>query len=58
MALPIRRSPVLRGKAAREFHERWEQMLIRESQISDEERARRAEESRKWKEYFSKQKLM
>jgi hypothetical protein len=58
MALPIKRAPVLRGKAAREFHERWEQMLIRESRISDEERARRAEESRKWKEYFSKHKFL
>ncbi|MDR1898133.1 MAG: hypothetical protein LBR10_15240 [Prevotellaceae bacterium] len=37
MALPIKRAPVLRGKAARDFYKSWEQMIIRESQISDEE---------------------
>jgi hypothetical protein len=58
MAIPIKRAPVLRGKAAREFHERWEQMLIRESQISDEERARRAESLRETREFLAKQNFM
>jgi hypothetical protein len=58
MAIPIKRAPVLRGKAARDFYKSWEEMMIRESQISDEERARREKESREWKEYFSRQKLM
>jgi hypothetical protein len=58
MALPIKRAPVLRGKAARDFYKSWEEMLIRDSQISDEERARRVEASRKWKEYFSKHKFL
>jgi hypothetical protein len=58
MALPIKRAPVLRGKAARDFYKSWEEMLIRDSQISDEERAKIAEERRKWREYISKYKFL
>jgi hypothetical protein len=58
MALPIKRAPVLRGKAARDFYKSWEQMIIRENQISDEERARRVEGIEKTREYLAKQKFM
>jgi hypothetical protein len=58
MAIPIKRAPVLRGKAARDFYKSWEQMMIRESQISDEERARRAESLRETREFLAKQKFM
>jgi hypothetical protein len=57
MASAIKRAPVLRGKAARDFYKSWEDMMTKESQISDEERARRAEESLKWREYISKYKF-
>ncbi|GHV51879.1 hypothetical protein FACS1894181_14400 [Bacteroidia bacterium] len=58
MALAIKRAPVLRGKAAQDFYKSWEQMMIRESQISDEERARRAESLRETREFLAKQKFM
>jgi hypothetical protein len=58
MAIPIKRAPVLRGKAARDFYKSWEEMIIRESQISDEERARRAESIQRTREYLAKHKFL
>ena len=48
MALEIKSPPVLRGKAAQEFYERWAQAT---ESISKEE----AQESyRKWKAFFKR----
>jgi hypothetical protein len=49
MAIPIKSSPVLTGKAAREFHERW-------SNFKDDTSTEEAQRlTREWREYFAKQ---
>jgi hypothetical protein len=48
MAIPIKSAPVLTGKAAREFHERWKNFT------DDTPKEHVQEVSRKWKEFFSK----
>jgi hypothetical protein len=49
MALPIKSAPVLTGKAAREFHERWSKAT--EGKSREEVQKSYSE----WKEYFAKQ---
>jgi len=48
MALEIKSSPVLTGKAAQEFYERW--ATCKESKSKEEVR----ESYHKWKTYFAK----
>ena len=49
MAIPIKSAPVLEGKAAREFHERWKN-------FKDDTPKEHVQESyRKWKAYFERQ---
>jgi hypothetical protein len=49
MAMPIKSAPVLEGRAAREFHQRW-------ANFKDDTDPEVAKASfRKWKEYFAKQ---
>jgi hypothetical protein len=50
MAIPIKSSPVLTGKAAREFHERWSNF----KDDTSKEEAQRIH--RECKEFFAKQK--
>jgi hypothetical protein len=49
MAMEIKSPPVLKGKAAREFHKRW-------AEAKDDTSKEEAQASyRKWKAYFEKQ---
>jgi hypothetical protein len=57
MALAIKRAPVLRGKAARDFQKKLE-MSSKNSSESGEELEKRAEETRKWREFLSRQRAM
>ena len=51
MALEIKSPPVLRGKAAKEFYERW-------ANFTDNTSKEEAQESyRKWKAFFKKNKI-
>ena len=48
MAIPIKSAPVLEGKAAREFYERW-------SKFTDPRSKEEAQASfRKWKAFFDR----
>jgi len=48
MALEIKSPPVLRGKAAKEFYERW-------ANFTDDTSAEKVQESmRKWRVFFAK----
>jgi hypothetical protein len=49
MAIPIKSAPVLTGKAAREFHERWANF------VDDTSKEHVQEVHRKWKNFFEKQ---
>jgi hypothetical protein len=49
MAIPIKSAPVLEGKAAREFYERWANF----KDDTDPEEARKS--YRKWKSFFERQ---
>jgi hypothetical protein len=49
MAIPIKSAPVLEGKAAREFYERWHNF----KDDSDPEEVK--EIHRKWKVFFERQ---
>jgi len=51
MALEIKSPPVLRGKAARGFYERW-------AQASESASKEEAQESyRKWKDFFKRNRI-
>jgi hypothetical protein len=52
MAIPIKSVPVLTGKAAREFHERWKNF------VDDTPKEYVQAADRKWREYFAKQEKM
>jgi hypothetical protein len=52
MAIPVKSAPVLEGKAAREFHERWKNF----KDDRDPEEVRRI--SRECREYLAKQKYL
>jgi len=49
MAIPIKSAPVLEGKAAREFNERWKNF----KDDTPKEEVQRL--TREWTEYFAKQ---
>jgi hypothetical protein len=57
MALAIKHAPVLRGKMARDFQKKLE-MSSKDDNLTKEELEKRAEETRKWREFLSKQKLL
>jgi hypothetical protein len=57
MALVIKRAPVLRGKAAKEFRKKLE-ISLKDSNESNEELEKRVKETRKWREFLAKQKFM
>jgi hypothetical protein len=58
MALEIKGAPVLDAQATLEFFERVEEMAIKERRRTKEELEERKEETRKWREYFAKQKSL
>jgi hypothetical protein len=58
MALEIKRAPVLRGKAARDFLKAVEEMAVKESQKTKEELEERAKGIRETREYLARQKSM
>ena len=57
MALAIKRAPVLRGKAARDFRKKLEAAEKTYPLISQEEKDEREKGIREMREYLSKQKL-
>lgn len=57
MALAIKRAPVLRGKAARDFQKKLE-MSVKSEGESRETLVKRVEETRKWRNFLSSQKYM
>jgi hypothetical protein len=57
MASAIKRAPVLRGKAAREFQKKLE-ISLEESKSNPEEQKERVEEAHKWREFLAQQKFM
>jgi hypothetical protein len=48
MAIPIKSAPVLEGKAAREFYERWRKAVDPRSKEEVQKL------NREWKEFFAK----
>ena len=48
MAIPIKSAPVLEGKAAREFYERWKKAVDPRSKEEVQKL------NREWKEFFAK----
>jgi hypothetical protein len=58
MALVIKRAPVLRGKAAKEFQKKLEMSLENSSKNEEEELEKRVKETRKWRDFLSRQKFM
>jgi hypothetical protein len=57
MAMAIKRAPVLRGKAARDFQKKME-IMPKGTCGHKKDLEERAEETRKWREFLSKQKYM